>query len=327
MFDVITVGSSTVDVFARTDFSELIKIQEPHHEIDLLAFPSGAKILINDLEFSVGGGGTNTAVAFARLGLKTAYLGKVGSDMAGESISRELKKEKIVFLGKRVPGKSGYSVILDTLEHDRTILTYKGVNDTLDFSEVPLGKLKTKWLYFSSMMGQSFQTLEQLAEFAHHHTMKVAFNPSTYLAQKSKAFLRSILSKTELLILNKEEACLICGDAEIRELLAELQQMGPRIIAITDGNKSLSILDGSTMYTCTPPPIKVVDATGAGDAFAATFLAGLLKNKSVEFSLALAVANAQSVLSHYGAKNILLTYPQAISAMKKLKMKINEHRK
>ena len=68
MYDIITVGSSTIDVFAQTKFSELIKIMEKKKETDLIAYPIGSKILIKKLEFTTGGGATNTAVAFARLG-------------------------------------------------------------------------------------------------------------------------------------------------------------------------------------------------------------------------------------------------------------------
>ena len=82
MYDVICVGSSTIDVFARTKFSELIKItdKKTHKETDLLAYPTGSKILIKELNFTVGGGGTNTAVALSKLGHKVAYLGKTGKD-------------------------------------------------------------------------------------------------------------------------------------------------------------------------------------------------------------------------------------------------------
>src|SRR5437870_53989 len=129
MYDAITVGSATVDVFARTKFSELIKIIDPKGETDLLAFPSGSKILIDQLEFTTGGGGTNTAVALSRLGHKIGFIGKLGNDANSDFMRNDLKKEKIDLLCASSSGKSGYSVILDTIEHDRTILTYKGIND------------------------------------------------------------------------------------------------------------------------------------------------------------------------------------------------------
>src|SRR3989338_497892 len=98
MYDVITVGSATVDVFAKTRFSELIKIVEPKGKTDLLAFPSGSKILIDELEFTIGGGGTNTAVALSRLGHKVAFIGKLGQGTNSDFIYRELVKEKVELL-------------------------------------------------------------------------------------------------------------------------------------------------------------------------------------------------------------------------------------
>jgi len=165
MYDVITVGSATVDVFANTKYSELIKIKtSAEKEIDLLAYPSGSKILIKDLRFTTGGGGTNTAVALSRLGHKVGFLGKLGCDENADFILKKLKEGGVDFLG--VCGKEigGYSVILDSIEHDRTILAYKGVNDNLKFKEVDLKKLKTKWFYFSAMLNESFKTLEKIAK-------------------------------------------------------------------------------------------------------------------------------------------------------------------
>ena len=184
MYDIITVGSNTVDVFARTKFSELIKIIKPKGEEDLLAYPSGSKILIEELNFTTGGGGTNAAFALSRLGHKTAYLGKLGKDENADFIINDLKKEKIGLIVSRGEGCSGYSLILDSLEHDRTILTFKGLNDKLRFSEITLKKLKTKWFYFSSMMNESFKTLEKLSVYAKKNNIKVVFNPSSYLSEK-----------------------------------------------------------------------------------------------------------------------------------------------
>ena len=95
MYDVITVGSNTLDVFAKTD-SELIEIKTKNFTEELLAYPLGSKILIKELDFMIGGGGTNTAVAFSRLGLKTGYLGKIGKDENGLKIFNNMK------LGKNV---------------------------------------------------------------------------------------------------------------------------------------------------------------------------------------------------------------------------------
>ena len=324
MYDVITVGSATVDVFAKTHFSELIKIIDPKGETDLLAFPSGTKILIDDLEFTTGGGGTNTAVAFSRLGHKVGFIGKLGQGTNSDFIHKNLVKEKVDLLCGHGNGNAGYSIILDTLEHDRTILTHKGINDKLKIKDIPFGKLKAKWLYFSAMMGESFKTLEKLAEYAQKKKIKIAFNPSTYLAEKGKSYLKKILERTELLVLNLEEASLLVGKDSPENLLSKLKELGPKIVAITDGHNKLYAADNNHIYIAIPPPSKRVDTTGAGDAFAASFVSGLIRQNDIEFAIKLGITNAQSVISHYGAKNILLTYREAMNLMKKSKIKIHK---
>ena len=326
MYDVITVGSATVDVFAKTHFSELIKIMDPKGETDLIAFPSGSKILIDELEFTVGGGGTNTAVALSRLGHKVGFIGKLGQGTNSDFIHKNLMQEKIDLLCAHGKGNAGYSIILDALDHDRTILAYKGINDELKAADVPFKKLKTKWIYFSAMMGESFHTLEKIAEFAQKNEIKAAFSPSSYLAEKGKRHLRNILSRTELLILNKEEAELLVGNDSFDNLLVKLKGLGPKIAVITDGKKNLYAIDDLHIYYAFPPPVRIVDATGAGDAFASSFLCGLLKSKDTEFAIKLGIINAQSVVSHYGAKNILLSYKEAMKTMKKFRVKINKKR-
>ena len=322
MYDVITVGSATVDVFAKTHFSELIKIIDTKGESDLLAFPSGSKILIDDLEFTTGGGGTNTAVALSRLGHKVAFIGKLGQGTNSDFIHKDLAKEKIDLLCAHGKGNAGYSVILETLEHDRTILTHKGINDELKLEDIPFRKLKAKWFYFGAMMGESFNTLEKIAEFAQKNKIKIGFNPSTYLAEKGKSHLKKILDRTELLVLNKEEAALLVGNDSIQNLLLRMRGLGPKIVVITDGQNELFAADENHIYSAIPPQSKRVDTTGAGDAFAASFLSGLIRNKGMVFAIKLGIINAQSVISHYGAKNILLTYREAMKLMRKSRIKV-----
>ena len=88
MYDVITVGSSTIDVFADVE-SEEIKIKTKDGEEELIAYPAGSKILIKELNFLTGGGGTNTAVAFSRLGLNVAYLVKWGKVLIQDLLSKD----------------------------------------------------------------------------------------------------------------------------------------------------------------------------------------------------------------------------------------------
>jgi len=325
MYDVITIGSSTVDVFAKTKFSEVIKIMDSKGETDLLAYPTGSKILIEKLEFTTGGGATNTAVALSRLGHKVACISKSGCGANAEKIKRHLKKDKVdtslMVCSKN--GRTGYSIILDSIEHDRTILAFKGSNNDLKFNEINLKKLKTKWFYFSTMIGKSFKTLEKLAKFAEKKGIKIAFNASQYLAEKGINYSKDILKRTNIFILNKEEASLMTKRNKIEDMFKTLGKL-VKIIVITDGKNGASAYDGKYIYTIKSNNIKVIETTGAGDAFASSFLSGIIKKNNIEFALKLARTNAESVIQHHGAKNKLLTYKEALKVMKKYPSRIKK---
>jgi ribokinase len=313
-YDVITLGSGTIDVFANTEAQFTKKSGK-----EMITYPTGSKILIKELKFEVGGGGTNTAISFSRLGLKTAWIGKVGNDQTSDLILDYMKKNKIDFLGKKGISKSGFSVILDSIGHDRTILTHKGDNDTLTFQEIQQSKLSTKWFYFSSMMGKSFDTQKKLAVFAQKNGSKVAFNPSSYQAALGKKKLNTILKNTNLLVLNFDEAKILLETKEkkLDKILKGLCELGPDMVVVTDGKKGAYCYDKKFMYTIYPHNLKVIETTGAGDAFASSFLSGIIKKNDVEYALKLGLANSESIIRHYGAKNILLTTKQAEIKMKK----------
>ena len=331
MYDVITVGSNTIDVFVYTDRSQSIFIKTKDSEESFISYPVGSKLLINDLDFFTGGGGTNSAVSLSRLGLKVAYIGKIGNDGNGLKILEELKKENVVFLGsicRDSRKKTGYSVILDSLEKRRTVLSYKGANDCLDFSEIDLKKVKTKWFYISSMVGKSFTTIEKIADFASKNNIKILFNPSNYLCEKGKEYLKKIMENTEILILNKEEAALLVGQGRPLEKISSLKELGPEIVIITDEENPVYGMDNKNIYYKVVPSydIKVVETTGAGDCFSSSFLAGMLKTGDMEFSLKLAIVNSRSVLQFKGAKEKLLTYKQALAEIDKRNIKIRKEK-
>jgi ribokinase len=305
LFDVITVGSSTVDVFMHTN-SKQVEVLKIHKHIDI-AYPLGAKILVNELEFFTGGGGTNTAVAFSRLGLKTGWIGRIGNDNNGKMILDEIEREGIHFLGY-IGGVTGYSVILDAIESDRTIFAFKGCNDDLSYRRIK--KPETKWLYFSSMMDKSFKAVKKITYHANIHNIRIAFNPSLYLTKKGVNYLKPVLRNTEILVFNKEEAQSLLDDTtdNTYQLLHGIQKLGPKIVVITDGKHGAHCLDTveKHFYVIKPLKVKIKETTGAGDAFSSGFVAAKIMSKDTEFALRLAMLNAESVIKNKGAKNKLL---------------------
>ena len=118
-YDIITLGSSTIDIFVDTG-SDLFRKGK---ERGVRQVPFGSKIVSKSVHFDTGGGGANTAVAFSRMGFKTAYIGKIGNDSYGKDIINILKKNKVDtrFVTKN-SDSTGFSVILDADGKDRTII-------------------------------------------------------------------------------------------------------------------------------------------------------------------------------------------------------------
>jgi ribokinase len=300
-FDIVSFGAGLVDLFIFTDV---------HEKGRMICYNVGAKLQVKKSYFDVGGGGINTGTTFSRMGLKTGMLSKIGKEELSSKILEKLKKEKIKFIGK-IEGNTGYSIILDSREHDRTILTFKGDNDNLKASEIK--NIDAKWLYFSSMAKESFKSQLKLAKSRKH---RIAYNPSLYLFDEEK--VRELVKYTEILILNKEEADML--DTNHQRIL----DLGPSIVIVTNGKSPFKCYTPSRMYTTYPHEnVRVVERTGAGDAFASGFVASYIKTGNIEKSLQVGVANSESVVQYLGSTNVILTLAQALKEIKKNPCKID----
>ena len=296
-FDVVSFGSGVVDVFVSSD------VAEKKGRLDLEV---GSKYLIEGLRFDVGGGGTNVAVAFARFGLKTGCVCGVGEDANGIEILTCLKSEKVRFLGKvdeRVG--TGYSMIVDSNKKNRTILTFKGASNEVGIDDVK--RFKSGWLYYSSLLGKSFAAQKKLARKFVGGGGKLAFNPSSYSIESQN--IRELLKLSYVLILNKEEGVALAKKykGKGKNVLEKLWSLGPGVVVVTDKDKAVKCFDGAREYKVVPDKgKKVVERTGAGDAFAAGFVGGMISGLDIENCLKLGVKEGEAVLGYFGAKNNLL---------------------
>lgn len=302
MYDVICFGSATRDIFIDTGLKEINR---------KIAYPAGAKIPIKNLTLEFGGGGINVAMGTSKMGVKTAYLGKLGNDETARAILDTLKKSNIDFIGKQANGITGYGFILDSYEKNRTILTYHGLIDSFKFSEINKNKINAKWIFFSSLRGNSIKTEEKLVYWAKKRGIKIAFNLDARVAYGKKINLKKLLKNLDLIILNKEEAGYLVKGGNIKTLAEEIYNLGPKIIVITDEKKPACAFDGKKVYLIIPHNIKVVERTGAGDAFTSGFLASYIKTQDIEKSLKIALANSESEIQYLGAHNKLLTWNEA----------------
>lgn len=319
MYDVVTFGSAVVDVFVKTHCDTVIK-----KGVKSLAYPLGSKIIIEEKHVMVGGGGTNTATSFARIGLKVGFLGCLGNDGDANFILNSLKKENIAFLGYQTDDfQSGYSVILDSQEDDRTILTYKGSNNELDYNKIRIPH--TKWIYSSSLVEKSFETLKKIAKYSNNRGIKFAFNPSSYQAKQGIAKLKDVLKCVDLLVFNKEEAQEMTGlKADFPILIKKIMPCLDKdaTLIITDGKRGAVLHNSKNTLKMIPPKFKVCETTGAGDSFASTYLAYHIMGKDDRISLTAAMENAKSIISHLGGKNNLLSKKELDKNIKSSKTKL-----
>lgn len=323
MFDVITIGSATRDVFLKSKAFHILK--EDH----LLSSPVGcfvlgAKIDVDDLIFTTGGSSTNAAVSFARKKLKVACMCSIGDDFSGQAILEELKNEKIdtdlVQISKDY--HTDYSTILHAGSGERTILVYRGASNKFGLKDDIIKELKSKWLYIGTVEGK-ISSLGALLEHSDKTNIKTAFNPSNKELNKGLELLSPIIKKINVLILNLDEASFLTKlhKEDISAIMRKLSNLVKDYIIITDGKRGSYVVNGRYyIYSSTFPEKSIVDRTGAGDAFGSGFVFGLIRTgildkkissskdeeRDLVESLRIANANSTSVIENIGAKNYLL---------------------
>jgi sugar/nucleoside kinase (ribokinase family) len=312
--DILSIGDVVID-----DFIELAADQAWTYKDDsgksVLAMEFGTKLpFVGRNVVDAVGNASNGAVALTRLGLKTAFVTDVGDDRYGREIIAALKERGVntryVQINRNM--SSNYHFVL-RYGSERTILIkhekYDYIWPSIRGAEVP------SWVYFSSISDGSLDYHDQIADWLDDHpNVKLAFQPGTFQMDFGVERLKRIYQRSEVLVLNREEAVIVGGgDHEnIHDLIDKLHALGPKIVVVTDGPAGAYASDGRRRLKMPlyPDPKEPVDRTGAGDAFASTFVAALAKGHDLESALEMAPINSMSVCQAVGAQAGLLTEEQ-----------------
>lgn len=322
MFDVITIGSATRDALFKSQEFKIIK-NENFITGKALAINLGSKIKINEIFFSTGGAATNSAVAFSRQGLKTAAIFRIGDDLSGKTIKEEMLKEKIdvSFVQNDNKLNTAYSVILEHESGERTVLAYRGANENLDWREIPWNEIRTKWFYLTSLSGD-LNILKNVINHKEKNGALIAWNPGGSDLKLGLKKLFPYLKSIDVFLVNQEEAAglLKIPYAKTDLIFKKFDEIIKGVAVMTAGPKGLIISDGKNIFKAGVfKEKKVVDRTGAGDAFGSGFVAGLIRKnynpkmppevgrECVKFAINLGSANATSKVENLGAKGGLLT--------------------
>ena len=233
-------------------------------------------------------------------------MGSIGHDPAGEAVLSDLDKENVdtTHVTYNTRYNTGYSVLLLAPTGERTILTYRGASTHYDDRHMTLDGIDADWLYVSTLTG-NMDVLHKIFSQAKKKDMKIFFNPGKgELSQIAK--LKGLLEDVDVLSVNKEEMAQIVEGRELEELVRHGLHYVPAVI-VSDGPNGVMASDSKTIIRAGMyQDVKVVDRTGAGDAFGSGFLSQWAQAKTLKESIIFASANSTSVVTKIGAKKGIL---------------------
>lgn len=311
--DVMSVGDIVTDAFIQLANDQAITYENEQGK--WLAMPFGAKLPFDHADVvQAVGNAANAAVAFSRLGLNTGFVTNIGGDQEGRDMIAALHGEKIDtrFVRVNPDKKSNYHYVL-RYGAERTILIKHEEYDyhwpRLHDKEVP------RWIYFSSISERAIPYHDDVSDWLDENPdVKLAFQPGTFQMEAGADRLRRLYARSEVLILNREEAVTVGGGnhEDVHDLINKLHDLGAKIVIVTDGPAGAYASDGENRFSMPlyPDPADPVDRTGAGDAFASTLVAALAKGNTLEGALQWAPINSMSVVQKVGAQAGLLTEKQ-----------------
>ena len=297
---ILAIGKATQDVFLKSDEFD------PHTEgkVVYTHLPLGVKMEVEDVTFATGGNATNVAVTLARQGLHAEYMWTLGSDPASETVLHDLDREGVdtSHVVTEEHYQAGYSTILIATNGERTILNHRGVSTgktgkDLDFKAIE----EADWVYPTSLANGGIDLLRHIIDHAEKHGTKVMLNPAgPELAEPPK--LKALLESVDILCMNKEEMQQVVEGSDLEELVRHALNYVP-VAIVSDGPNGVVASDGKTIVRAGMyEDVKVIDRTGAGDAFASGFLSQWIQGKSLKESIIFASANSTSVVTKIGAK-------------------------
>jgi ribokinase len=316
---VLAVGDIITDAFIKLseDYAQVYTDDKGYKR---LSFELGAKLpydsvdIVEAVECS-----PNAAVSMSRQGLDVSLMSWFGDDGPGKDIMSYLKAqgvhtdELVVENGK----KTNYHYVL-RYGADRTKL-----QRFEDYSyEWHAPKRHPDWLYLGVLGEKTWPLHEGMLHYLESNPdVRLAFQPGMYHLMWGAEKLKGFYARSEAVILNREEAVTVTGGNhdDVHDLINKLHELGPKTVVVTDGPAGAYASDGRQRLKMPlyPDPKEPVDRTGAGDAFASTFVAALAMGHDLESALQLAPINSMSVCQQIGAQAGLLTERELEDWLKK----------
>ena len=264
----------------------------------------GEEVGIIAVKKAPGGSAANTIVALSKLGVDSGFVGIVGTDEEAELILEEFRKEGVETRIKKEEGYTGSAIGFVDAQGERALYIYSGVNDRLCRADIEMEFINNaRFLHTSSFVNK--EQLEMQYELAKILRSKLSFSPGMLCFKYELEDLVEILERSEVVFLSADELKSLINSEDYEQGAEVILNLGAKIVCVTLGERG-SYVATSTMsesHLIDPYPTDVVvDTTGAGDAFAAGFLYGLLHEKSIQESGKIGNFVASCCIREYGSR-------------------------
>ena len=311
--DVLAIGNAIVDVIAAADDAFLETEGLAKGSMRLIDAAEATRLygrMASGRETS-GGSAANTVAGIAALGLRAGFIGQVAGDQLGEVFSHDIRALGVDF--RTAPGNgevpTARCLILVTPDAQRTMNTFLGASQHLPAAALDEAQIRdAAILYLEGYLWDPEEpraAMERAIAIAREAGRKVAFtlSDSFCIARHRDGFNALIDSgRIDILFANEDEIKGLSGQEDLEAAVAATAARVPVLVVTRSERGALAVAGGERAEVAAEPVGRVVDTTGAGDLFAAGFLAGQAQGRSLEQSLRIGAIAAAEVISHYGAR-------------------------
>jgi alpha-D-ribose-1-phosphate 5-kinase (ATP) len=277
--EVVGLGTCNIDFI--TEVPRFVKADD---EVD-----------VENLTTSLGGSASNFTVAVSRLDIKTGIIARIGNDYFGKWSYNAFKKEGIDTKRLiRLDELTGMVFIAVDPVGERSMYTFMGANAQFHLEKEDIQYIKgSKVLHVTGMY-------KEVVEEASRHANFLSLDPGTILSSYGMGDLDKIIHRTNIIFLNRKEAAILTG-MDFDGGASMLVDMGVPMVVVTLGRDGASLYTEEGVIHSSARKVKVLDTTGAGDAFAAGFIASYINGRKYEYCMDFANLVASYSVQRVGA--------------------------
>jgi len=311
--DVLGLGNSLVDIIAETDDAYLLAQDMIKGSMMLIDEERAEALYAARVTPRVvsGGSAANTVVGAVSLGVSGAFIGKVKADDLGRAFAADLRSTGVAFdVSPAVSGPAtGRSFIYVTPDGERTMNTFLGAATHLAPADVDEALVRAaRIVYLEGYLWdrpEAKAAFRKASEIAHAAGRRVALTLSdSFCVDRFRGEFIDLLRRgvVDTLFANTDEILSLYQTPSLEEALNAVRREGA-LVAVTRSEKGSIVVDGPRTYEIPACPIaRLLDTTGAGDLYAAGFLAGLARGADLKTCASLGALAAAEIIQHIGAR-------------------------